>query len=147
MVNASEWMYAEVLAARGLAAEKLLSTHLHLWPTKKYLEDDMFRHIASAKTFELRDDCLVRIHKEGGGNTKNLPEWHRKIAERVLRHSPLSRWLTRRTIAVSLKGRRGARGIPGELSSDQVFFMTVCYMKCTLPGAVGPQTVGCNRAV
>ncbi|KAH7955263.1 hypothetical protein HPB51_028140 [Rhipicephalus microplus] len=59
----------------------------------------------------------------------------------------LSKWLTRRTIALSLKGRRGGRCIPGELSSDQVFVMTVCYMKCTLPGAVGPQTVGCNRAV
>ncbi|KAL1484944.1 hypothetical protein MTO96_032270 [Rhipicephalus appendiculatus] len=44
-------------------------------------------------------------------------------------------------------GDKVPQGIPGGLSSDQVFFMTMCYMTCSLPGAVGPHTVDCNKAV
>ncbi|KAL1476812.1 hypothetical protein MTO96_036224 [Rhipicephalus appendiculatus] len=39
------------------------------------------------------------------------------------------------------------QGIPGGISGDKVFFMTLCYMMCTLPGAVGPHTADCNKAV
>ncbi|KAH7955262.1 hypothetical protein HPB51_028139 [Rhipicephalus microplus] len=48
MVNSSEWLDAEVLAARVPMAENSLSTHLHLWPPKKCLEEDVFRHMYDA---------------------------------------------------------------------------------------------------
>ncbi|KAH8040180.1 hypothetical protein HPB51_009558 [Rhipicephalus microplus] len=48
MVNSSEWLDAEVLAARVLTAENSLSTQLHLWPPKKCLEHDVFRHMYDA---------------------------------------------------------------------------------------------------
>ncbi|KAL3201000.1 hypothetical protein MRX96_012836 [Rhipicephalus microplus] len=80
--------------------------------------DESFLSNASAKTFELRDDCLARIHRENGGDTKNLQSGTKKLLS-----------------------------VFSDIPALQVFVMTVCYMKCTLPGAVGPQTVGCNRAV
>ncbi|KAH6933464.1 hypothetical protein HPB50_015247 [Hyalomma asiaticum] len=40
-----------------------------------------------------------------------------------------------------------SQGISRNFSGDQVFFMTLCYMTCSLPGAVGPHMVDCNKAV
>ncbi|KAH7986447.1 hypothetical protein HPB52_024968 [Rhipicephalus sanguineus] len=45
MVNASEWLDAE---SRQLAAEKLLSTHLHLWPPEKFLQNDVLERMYDA---------------------------------------------------------------------------------------------------
>ncbi|KAL1447491.1 hypothetical protein MTO96_028573 [Rhipicephalus appendiculatus] len=102
---------------------------------------------ASARAFELRDDCLIRIDKEDGGNARN----HQNGSERTLSVFPEIPALEvvysvyRRSFSDG--GDEVPQGILGGLSSDQVFFMTMCYMTCTLPGAVGPQTVDCHKAM
>ncbi|KAL1484945.1 hypothetical protein MTO96_032271 [Rhipicephalus appendiculatus] len=45
MVNASEWLDAE---SRQLAAEKLLSTRLHLWPPEMFLQSDVLERMYDA---------------------------------------------------------------------------------------------------
>ncbi|KAH7960242.1 hypothetical protein HPB49_018102 [Dermacentor silvarum] len=102
---------------------------------------------ASAKAFEERNGCLDTTQRNVGGNTKNnqsatgkiisvFPEIPAvEVAYAAYRHS------------LDDGAEKVPRVIPGGLSGDQVFFMTLCYMTCTLPGAVGPHTVDCNKAV
>ncbi|XP_072143042.1 endothelin-converting enzyme 1-like [Dermacentor andersoni] len=101
----------------------------------------------SAKGFEKRDGCLAKGQRYVGVNAEHNESGTGKIASvfpeipavevayAAYRHSLID------------GGDEVPRGIPGGLSGDQVFFMTLCYMTCTLPGAVGPQTVDCNKAV
>ncbi|KAL1484948.1 hypothetical protein MTO96_032274 [Rhipicephalus appendiculatus] len=99
---------------------------------------------ASARAFEMRDNCLAAARNGSGGSVEanqTAPERRNSVFPEIpaleLAYMAYQRAVT----------DGSPQGIPGGISGDKVFFMTLCYMMCTLPGAVGPHTVDCNKAV
>ncbi|KAH7955598.1 hypothetical protein HPB52_001694 [Rhipicephalus sanguineus] len=101
----------------------------------------------SARAFEMRDSCLAAAQNGSGGSA----ETNKTVLERSNSVFPEIPALELAYMAykrsVSDGSDNSPQGIPGGISGDKVFFMTLCYMMCTLPGAVGPHTVDCNKAV
>ncbi|KAH6931995.1 hypothetical protein HPB50_002429 [Hyalomma asiaticum] len=98
---------------------------------------------ASTRAFEVRDGCPASTHMAVGGNANGTGRVTSVFPEIPALEVAYAAY--RRSFADS--GEEVPQGIPGGLSADQVFFMTMCYMTCTLPGAVGTQAVDCNKAV
>ncbi|XP_037286308.2 endothelin-converting enzyme 1 [Rhipicephalus microplus] len=118
---------------------------LHWHPDGTFGES--FLSNTAERAFEDRDGCLEAAEKDpinvphgsltrNGSRTSVFPEIPAlEVAYATYRQS----------ISVDDDGRPQA--MLRNLSGDQVFFMTLCYMTCSLPGAVGPHTVDCNKAV
>lgn len=98
---------------------------------------------ASSRAFEARDGCPASIHRAFGENANGTGRVTSVFPEIPALEVAYAAY--RRSFADG--GEEMPQGIPGGLSADQVFFMTMCYMTCTLPGAVGTQSVDCNKAV
>ncbi|XP_075539989.1 neprilysin-4-like [Dermacentor variabilis] len=108
---------------------------------------DSFLSHAASQAFEDRDGCLATAEEapvvdsptypiRPGSRTSVFPEIPAlEVAYAAYRRS------------ISESDDDSPQGISRNLSGDQVFFMTLCYMTCSLPGAVGPHTVDCNKAV
>ncbi|KAL1474373.1 hypothetical protein MTO96_038028 [Rhipicephalus appendiculatus] len=105
---------------------------------------DSFLSNASDRAFEDRDGCLEAAEKDpmdgyptrNGSRTSVFPE----IPALEVTYAAY-----RQSIRDGDDGRPQA--MLRNISGDQVFFMTLCYMTCSRPGAVGPHTVDCNKAV
>nr|XP_054923084.1 endothelin-converting enzyme 1-like [Dermacentor andersoni] len=108
---------------------------------------DSFLSKDSVKGFEERDGCLAKSQRYVGGNAEHNQSGTGKIASVFPEIPAIEVAYAAYRHSLIDGGDEVPRGIPGGLSGDQVFFMTLCYMTCTLPGAVGPQTVDCNKAV
>ncbi|XP_075539579.1 endothelin-converting enzyme 1-like [Dermacentor variabilis] len=108
---------------------------------------DSFLSNAASRAFEDRDGCLATAQQapvvdsptystRTGSRTSVFPEIPAlEVAYAAYRRS------------ISESDDDSPQGIPRSLSGDQVFFMTLCYMTCSLPEAMGPHTVDCNKAV
>ncbi|XP_075539990.1 phosphate-regulating neutral endopeptidase PHEX-like [Dermacentor variabilis] len=108
---------------------------------------DSFLSHAASRAFEDRDGCLATAEEapvvdsptyptRPGSRTSVFPEIPAlEVAYAAYRRS------------ISKSDDDSPQGISRNLSGDQVFFMTLCYMTCSLPEAVGPHTVDCNKAV
>ncbi|XP_075539987.1 endothelin-converting enzyme 1-like [Dermacentor variabilis] len=108
---------------------------------------DSFLSPAASRAFEDRDGCLATAEEapvvdsptyptRPGSRTSVFPEIPAlEVAYAAYRRS------------VSETDDDSPQGISRNLSGDQAFFMTLCYMTCSLPGAVGQYTVDCNKAV
>ncbi|KAH7960243.1 hypothetical protein HPB49_018103 [Dermacentor silvarum] len=108
---------------------------------------DSFLSNASARAFEIRDGCLTSAEKQRGANAKTNQSAS-EIGISVFPEIPaLEVAYMAYQRSLSERSDNTPQGIPKVLSGDQVFFMTLCYMMCTLPDAVGPHTVDCNKAV
>ncbi|XP_065296923.1 phosphate-regulating neutral endopeptidase PHEX-like isoform X1 [Dermacentor albipictus] len=108
---------------------------------------DFFLSGSSAKAFEERDSCLPGLDGQagsGGDNTQSITGARASIFPEI---PALEVAYAAYRRAVSDRGDEALQGIVGGFSGDQVFFMTLCYMTCTRPDAVGPHTVDCNKAV
>ncbi|XP_037564884.2 endothelin-converting enzyme 1 [Dermacentor silvarum] len=104
-------------------------------------------HSASSRAYDHRDGCLAAAQEapvddpptyqtRTGSRTSVFPEIPAlEVAYAAYRRS------------ISESEDNSPQDIPRNLSGDQVFFMTLCYMTCSLPGAVGPHTIDCNKAV
>ncbi|XP_075539978.1 phosphate-regulating neutral endopeptidase PHEX-like [Dermacentor variabilis] len=106
-----------------------------------------FLSSSSVKAFEERDGCLEALDghaTSGGDNTQSITGARASIFPEI---PALEVAYAAYRSAVSNRGDDGLQGIVGGFSGDQVFFMTLCYMTCTRPDAVGPHTVDCNKAV
>ncbi|XP_065296909.1 phosphate-regulating neutral endopeptidase PHEX-like isoform X2 [Dermacentor albipictus] len=106
-----------------------------------------FLSSSSAKAFEERDSCLAALDghaASGGDNTHSITGASASIFPEI---PALEVAYAAYRRAVSDRGDEALQGIVGGFSGDQVFFMTLCYMTCTRPDAVGPHTVDCNKAV
>ncbi|KAK8779127.1 hypothetical protein V5799_019533 [Amblyomma americanum] len=106
---------------------------------------DIFFSNTSAKAFEARDGCReVQLQNAGNSNDETGTESKRRSS--IFPEVPALE-VAHRAYHHAVRGDDAPQGIAGNLSGEQVFFMTLCYMTCTLPGAVGPHTVDCNKVV
>ncbi|XP_065296921.1 endothelin-converting enzyme 1-like isoform X1 [Dermacentor albipictus] len=108
---------------------------------------DSFLSHAASRAFEDRNGCLATAEEapvvdsptyqtRPGSRTSIFPEIPAlEVAYAAYRRS------------ISESDDDSPQGISRNLSGDQVFFMTLCYMTCSLPGAVAPHMVDCNKAV
>ncbi|XP_065296969.1 endothelin-converting enzyme 1-like [Dermacentor albipictus] len=108
---------------------------------------DSFLSHAAFRAFQDRDGCLATAEEAAvvdyptyqtrpGSRTSIFPEIPAlEVAYAAYRRS------------ISESHEDSPQGISRNLSGDQVFFMTLCYMTCSLPGGVGPHTVDCSKAV
>ncbi|XP_050028505.1 neprilysin-11-like [Dermacentor andersoni] len=106
-----------------------------------------FLSSSSAKAFEDRDGCLEALEghaASGGDSTRSITGARASIFPEI---PALEVAYAAYRRAVSDRGDEALQGIVRGFSGDQVFFMTLCYMTCTRPDAVGPHTVDCNKAV
>ncbi|XP_054923163.1 endothelin-converting enzyme 1-like [Dermacentor andersoni] len=106
-----------------------------------------FLSSSSAKAFKDSDGCLEALEghaASGGDSTQSTTGARASIFPEI---PALEVAYAAYRGAVSGRGDEALQGIVGGFSGDQVFFMTLCYMTCTRPDAVGPHTVDCNKAV
>ncbi|XP_075739963.1 endothelin-converting enzyme 1-like [Rhipicephalus microplus] len=101
----------------------------------------------SARAFEMRDTCRSAAQNGSNGSAQNTLTalGRRKSVFPEIPALELAYIAYQR--AVSDGSDSSPQGIPGAFSGDKVFFMTLCYMMCTLPDAVGPYTADCNKAM
>ncbi|KAH7955476.1 hypothetical protein HPB52_000926 [Rhipicephalus sanguineus] len=108
---------------------------------------DSFLSNAADRAFEDKDGCLEAAQKGPVDVPRGYPTRTGSRAS-VFPEIPaleVAYAAYRLSITDSEDERRQA--LIRNISGDQVFFMTLCYMTCSLPGVVGPHTVDCNKAV
>nr|XP_050028940.1 endothelin-converting enzyme 2-like [Dermacentor andersoni] len=106
-----------------------------------------FLSSAASRAFEDRDGCLATAEEAPVGDSPTYPTrpGSRTSVFPEIPALEVAYAAYRRSISES--DDDSPQGISRNLSGDQVFFMTLCYMTCSLPRAMGPHTVDCNKAV